>query len=110
MALSESALFFYLSFQLLILHFLMSVCTQFRHLFLGRPRDYNRNLFIRNNVFTPRFISYKQWQARNSIIGLCLSVLIQIKINRPTANVYLDKLIPTTGYRLWSRFIHGCVV
>jgi hypothetical protein len=37
MALSQSALFFDLSFPLLILHFLMSVCTQFHHLFLGRP-------------------------------------------------------------------------
>jgi hypothetical protein len=37
MALSQSALFFDLSFQLLILHFLMSVCTQFHHLFLGHP-------------------------------------------------------------------------
>jgi hypothetical protein len=37
MALSQSALFFDFSFQLLILHFLMSVCTQFHHLFLGRP-------------------------------------------------------------------------
>jgi hypothetical protein len=34
---SQSALFFDLSFQLLILHFLMPVCTQFHHLFLGRP-------------------------------------------------------------------------
>jgi hypothetical protein len=35
---SQSALFFfYLSFQLLILHFLTYVCTQFHHLFLGRP-------------------------------------------------------------------------
>jgi hypothetical protein len=32
---SQSALLFYLSFQYVILHLLISVCTQFHHLFLG---------------------------------------------------------------------------
>jgi hypothetical protein len=34
---SQSGLFFYLSFQFLILHLLISVCTQSHHLFFGRP-------------------------------------------------------------------------
>ena len=34
---SQSALFFYLSFQFVIQHLLMSVCTQFHHLFFGHP-------------------------------------------------------------------------
>jgi hypothetical protein len=34
---SQSALFFDLSCQFLILHLLISVCTQFHHLFFGRP-------------------------------------------------------------------------
>jgi len=34
---SQSALFFYLSFQFVILHLLIYVCTQFHHLFFGRP-------------------------------------------------------------------------
>jgi hypothetical protein len=32
---SQSALLFYLSFQYIILHLLISVCTQFHHLFFG---------------------------------------------------------------------------
>jgi hypothetical protein len=40
MALSQSALFFYLSFQLLLLHFLMSVCTP-----LIAPALYNVRTF-----------------------------------------------------------------
>jgi len=34
---SQSALFFDLSFQFVILHLLISVCTQFHHLYFGRP-------------------------------------------------------------------------
>jgi len=38
MDLSQPALFFFdLSFQFLIVHLLISVCTQFHHLFSGRP-------------------------------------------------------------------------
>jgi len=37
MELPQSALFFYLSFQFLILHLLISLCTQFHHLFFSRP-------------------------------------------------------------------------
>jgi hypothetical protein len=44
MPFSESALFFDLSFQILILHLLISVCTQFHHLFFGRP--------VRNTTLT----------------------------------------------------------
>jgi len=34
---SQSALFSTFLYQVLILHLLVSVCTQFRHLFFGRP-------------------------------------------------------------------------
>jgi hypothetical protein len=34
---SRLALFFYLSFQFLILYFSVPVCTQFRNLLFGRP-------------------------------------------------------------------------
>jgi hypothetical protein len=34
---SQSALFLDLAFQFVILHFLTPVCTQFHHLFFGRP-------------------------------------------------------------------------
>ena len=34
---SQSALFFDLSFQFVILHLLISICTQFHHLFSGHP-------------------------------------------------------------------------
>jgi len=37
MTFSQSALFFYLHFQFVILHLLISVCTQFHHLLFGRP-------------------------------------------------------------------------
>ena len=37
MQFSQSALFFYLSFQFLILRLLITTCTHFHHLFFGRP-------------------------------------------------------------------------
>ena len=41
---STSALFFYLSFQFLILHLLASVCTQVHNLFFGRHFLHRRTL------------------------------------------------------------------
>jgi len=37
MDISQAALFFYLSFQFVILHLLVSICTLFHHLFFGPP-------------------------------------------------------------------------
>jgi hypothetical protein len=66
MVLSQSALFFDLSFQLLILHFLMSVCTQFHILIslillncLGR---FHSIRLFRGHILGFLTISFLQWQ------------------------------------------------
>jgi hypothetical protein len=48
---SQSALNFDLSFQYLIFHLLISVCTQFHHLFFGRPLSRLRWGLLSNTWF-----------------------------------------------------------